>query len=84
MVRYHHWLNGHECEQTPWEQSRVNYETVGDRGAWCAAVHGVAKSRTSFSNRTTTAVKKAKGEEECSISFYHYRRKVVVKNNQFP
>ena len=26
----------------------------------------------------------AKGEEECSISFYHYRKKVVVKNNHFP
>ena len=24
-------------------------ETVEDRGAWCAAVHGVAKSRTQLS-----------------------------------
>ena len=37
VVGWHHWLNGHECEQT-----------LGDgegREAWSAAVHGVAKSR---------------------------------------
>ena len=38
MVGWHHWLNGHEFEQTP---------GVGDgREAWHAAVHGVAKSQT--------------------------------------
>ena len=58
-------------------------EMVGDRGAWCAVVHGVAKSPTSFSNWATT-VKKANSEEEHSISFYHCRRKVVAKNNHFP
>ena len=30
-------------------------ETVKDREAWHAAVHGVAKSRTRLSDRTTTA-----------------------------
>ena len=29
-------------------------EVVKDREAWHAAVHGVAKSRTQLSNRTTT------------------------------
>ena len=29
-------------------------ETVEDRGAWCAAVHGLAKSRKQLSNQTTT------------------------------
>ena len=35
-------------------------EILKDRGAWCAAVHGVTKSRTLLSNWTTTT-KKYKG-----------------------
>ena len=35
IVGWYHQLNGHESEQTP-----------GDGEAWCAAVHGVAKSQT--------------------------------------
>ena len=46
MVRKHHWLNGHEFEQTPrdseWQGSLV-----------CATVHGVAKSQTRLSEWTT-------------------------------
>ena len=30
------------------------WEIVGDRGAWHATVHGVTKSRTQFSDETTT------------------------------
>ena len=41
MVGWHHRLNGHEFGQTP--------GVVMDRGAWGAAVHGVAKSRTRLS-----------------------------------
>ena len=46
MVGWHHWLNGHEFE-----------ETLGDgegQEIWHAAVHGVAKIQTWFSNGTTT------------------------------
>ena len=31
-------------------------EVVEDRGAWCAAVHGVTRSQTGFSNWTTATI----------------------------
>ena len=33
-------------------------ETVKEREVWCAVVHGVAKSWTQLSNRTTTTLVK--------------------------
>ena len=46
MVRSYQWLNGHESGQTQ--------EMVEDRGAFCAAVHGVPKSQTQLGDWTTT------------------------------
>ena len=48
IVGWHHWLNGHEFEQTPGDFS------VKDRKAWSAAVHQVTKSWTRLSNWTVT------------------------------
>ena len=38
IVGKHHQLNGHEFEQAPSDSE--------GQESWCAAVHGVAKSRT--------------------------------------
>ena len=38
-------------------------ETVKDKGAWCAAVHGLAKSQTQLSNRTTQTNGKYGGQK---------------------
>ena len=43
-------------------------ETVEDRGAWRAAVHGVAKSRTQFSDWTTKEIKK-QAQIPCCFSY---------------
>ena len=48
IVGWHHRLNGYEFEQT-----------LGDnvgQGAWCVAVHGVAKNQVWLSERTTTKI----------------------------
>ena len=44
MVRWHHWFDGHEFDQTP--------GVIMDREAWHSVVHGVAKSPTWLSDWT--------------------------------
>ena len=39
---------------TAWREMEQLWEMVEDRGALCAAVHGVAKNQTQVSNWTTT------------------------------
>ena len=53
MIGWHHWVNGHEFEQTQGDSD--------DREAWCAAVHRVAKNLKWFSDWTviTTTAKDA-------------------------
>ena len=46
------WLNN-ITDSTKMNLSKL-WETVEDRGAWSAAVNGVAKSHTQLSNSTTT------------------------------
>ena len=48
IVRQHHWLNAHEIAQT--------HKMVKDRGVWCAAVHGVAKSQMQLSDWRQTYI----------------------------
>ena len=49
MAGWRHWLNEHEFEQTQ--------ETVKDREAWCAAVHGVTKRWAGLRDWRATASK---------------------------
>ena len=53
MAGWHHWLSGHE------------FETVKDRAAWHAAVHGVAKSRTQLSEWRSASAPGCSAAQSC-------------------
>ena len=49
-------------------------ETVKNREAWCAAVHGVTKSQTRLSNWTTTHIKYS-----TVLSFFIYKMGMITR-----
>ena len=57
MAAWHHWLNGHEFEET---QTSTTWKIVKDREAWCVAVHGSQKVRQ-LSNWTTATTRSSTG-----------------------
>ena len=51
MVGWHHWLNGHEFEQTPGDSGGLQEDSGG---LACASVYGTVKRQTWLSDWTTT------------------------------
>ena len=54
MVGWHHWLDGYEFRLDGHDGHQSVQELVMDKEAWCATIHGVAKSQTWFSYWTCT------------------------------
>ena len=78
MVGWHHLLNGHEFEQTPGDSK--------GQEAWCAAVHGVAKSQTLLSDWTTTYVFGKKNPSILTFAFFvhNFKKASQIVDNGKP
>ena len=59
MVRWHHWLNGHDLSKL--------WELVIDREAWHATVHGVTKSQTRWATELNWTATQLVKESACNV-----------------
>ena len=50
-------------------------EIAGERGTWCATVHGVAKSQTQLNDCTTCAQEECHGIERQRLGWCFYKRR---------
>ena len=76
MVGWHHWLDGHEL--------RKLWESVMDKEAWRAAVHGVTKSRTRLRDWTELKVVLKGKFIRISIFIIKKKRSQIDNINLYP
>ena len=92
MVGWHHWPGGHEYEQAPGvgdgQGGLACYDSWGhkgsDREAWCAAVHGITKTRTwlrDWSELIYTKLKKNKNIYSATLAFWKFLQNFKLWQN---